>query len=128
MQQSIDDRAVELPSKINTEALRRLYPLHIRAPSDMERLMRLVDTAHSRGVEIWLLAPPRSETASKLIGPNGKERLSEAVKQLASKLGCRLFSPAHFWPDNLFTDQAHLNIEGRARFLAELKAAAKEQL
>lgn len=119
----IAERPVELPRRIREARLQLIYPLHIRPPSDMQRLKRLVDTARSRGVEVWLLAPPRSELAATLMGLEVNEQLSAAIEQLARSLDCKMFAPAKFWPNHLFRDQAHLNIEGRTRFLAELRAA-----
>lgn len=110
------------PFFVDKDLLARLYPLFLRPPREVERLRLQIARAREKGIEIVLLAPPRSTTAASYIGKDASKQIQLHLAAVAEKFGLPLFQPAFAWPDNLFVDQAHLNRTGASRFQQELAA------
>jgi hypothetical protein len=110
------------PFYIDQDLLARLYPLFLRPPREAGRLRLQIARAREKGIEIVLLAPPRSTAAANYIGEDVTLQIRKHLAAVAEGLGLPLFQPAVAWPDNLFVDQAHLNRAGARRFQEELAA------
>ena len=115
------ERPIDRPYSLKAATLENLYPIHVRTPREEARLVALVRQATARGVEVILVAPPRSEAAVRLNGRARTASLQRAIQDLAIRLDVPVFAPVGPWPDSLFTDQAHLNRAGRERFLSALR-------
>lgn len=115
------ERPIDRPYNLRADTLERLYPIHVRPPREEARLAALVGQARARGVDVILVAPPRSETAVRLNGKARTADLQREIEDLATRLDVPVFAPVGPWADSLFTDQAHLNRAGRDRFLDALR-------
>lgn len=96
------------------------YPLHLRLPKHPEVLEAAQRMAAENGVDLILIAPPRSEFAANAMGAEATEMLRLHFQALAHHLNLPLFQPSAAWPNDHFIDAAHMNRSGRARFLNEL--------
>lgn len=106
---------------IDEERLAAIYPLRLHQPRCRQRLEALIQRASAQGAKLTLVLPPRSQAARQLIGPAQSDELRQLAEQLADQLGVSLFAPKGPWPNEQFTDHAHLNVKGRAHFLRALK-------
>lgn len=109
------------PQTIDQALLKASYPLTIRPPCDEPRLTAAVRRAQAQGTRVVLIAPPRSPTGERWLGPVQSQAVSAEIRGLAARLGVPLFEPNRPWPDAEFTDHAHLNARGRAQFAAFLR-------
>ena len=98
----------------------KLYPLHLRFPAPPEALETALTMAAAAGVEVILIAPPRSQAAANAMGAEATETLRLHFQALAYRLNLPLFQPSAVWPNDHFIDAAHMSRRGRARFLNEL--------
>ncbi len=113
-------QSLDATSVIEPEALKISHPLHLREPRQPGRLAGILQEARDRGVEIVLVVPPRAQTAADHMGAEAQQTLQAHLAALAGNWGLPLFAPAPAWPDSYFVDHAHMNAQGRARFLAEI--------
>lgn len=118
----IPDLEADHPFRIDEKKLRRRYPMHLHEPYHEAGLLELIGSAREKGVEIVLVALPRSRTAARFYSREDAARLRSHLAEVARRLGLPLFATDTFWPDALFLDHGHLNGAGRARFLSELRA------
>jgi hypothetical protein len=105
---------------VQSDVLAKNYPLHLRFPRNPEALEEVLKTAVATGVDLILIAPPRSQLAANAMGPQATETLRLHFQALARRLDLPLFQPAAVWPNDHFIDLAHMNRRGRARFMLEL--------
>lgn len=86
-----------------------------------DRWRKLLGQAQKAGTRIVLVEYPRSASASQMLGLEQQENLQTAARLLAEKEELLLFQTERgSWPDTYFADRAHMNANGRARFLQEL--------
>lgn len=107
---------------IDSDEVRKRYPITIRALCDEARLTALVAQARQQATRIILVLPPRSPDADRLLGAAVPSELRNRTLQLATRLGVEVFAPDGPWPNDEFTDLAHVNLRGRAHFLEDLRA------
>ena len=96
------------------------YPLYLRSPRNINELKRLISKAKYQDVQVILIAPPRSQRAAKYIGETGAKKLELHYQNLAKQFDLLLFQTDAFWPNENFSDSAHMNAKGRERFMEEL--------
>ncbi len=96
------------------------YPLHLRFPAHPEALQAALTMAAANGIELILIAPPRSQLAANAMGSEATETLRLHFQTLAHRLNLPLFQPSAVWPNDHFIDAAHMSRRGRTRFLKEL--------
>jgi len=106
--------------EIDPMVMATFYPLTIHQPCLGERLERAVASAKAQGIRVKLIAYPRSPYGQARLGARQEQELAEATRQLAARLGLELLGSTAQWSDAEFTDHAHLNARGRARFMREL--------
>lgn len=106
---------------IRSEDVRKSYPLILQEPHCGKALAALVQRASAQGTRIILLQLPRSQSGAELIGPAQSAELRQLAERLADQLGVALFAPEGPWPNDEFADMAHLNMHGRAHFLATFR-------
>jgi hypothetical protein len=112
---------LDRPQTIDQALLKASYPLAIRPPCDEPRLLAAVRRAQAEGTRVVLIAPPRSPTGERWLGPVQSQAASAEMREMAARLGVPLFEPAGPWLDAGFNDHAHLNAQGRAQFVAALR-------
>lgn len=119
-----DEPAFEATEEVQKKHLSMnvFYPLHLRPPKLTLELQEVLAAARQNGVHVLLVAPPRSFAAGFALGRTAIAALEVHLIRVAKFLDLPLFEPGPIWPNELFTDHAHLNRAGRARFLAELRA------
>lgn len=96
------------------------YPLHLRLPQYPDVLEATLMLASKNGVELILIAPPRSQWAADVMGPEAIETLRLHFQTLSDRLNLPLFQPSAAWSNEHFIDAAHMSRQGRMRFLNEL--------
>jgi hypothetical protein len=111
---------LDRPFETSPRAFAYFYPLHLREPADAVAWAALVQRAREQDAAIILVAPPRSRSAADAMGAAAGEALQRHLKALAQELGVPMFQPGPVWPDDHFIDHAHMNRQGRARFMQEL--------
>lgn len=104
-----------------------VFPLTLHPPSHPQEMRAIAQEARRMGIDVILVAPPRPQTTSEIIGPETVGELAKRLTGLAAELDLPLFRPAPFWPDAFFVDQGHLNLRGRHRFMSELAAWSKQR-
>jgi hypothetical protein len=102
-----------------------LYPMTVHEPHDWAPIEALIRQARQQGCEVVFLMPPRSALAARLQGMQALAALDAQAEAFAARLGVRLIKTAEVWPDELFLDSAHLNLQGRERWRRELKASGR---
>ncbi len=85
----------------------------------------MLDRAHHRGIDIYLIAPPLPQVVADYIGADGTALLEQHIHDTAELIGLPLLYNGEFWPNALFLNAGHLNSDGRARFMEELTDAWK---
>ena len=106
--------------RVSRGALKMFYPLHLRAPEHRQGWIDHIAFARRNGVQVILVAPPRSQTAAQALGAEASSALQVHLASLAQDLGVPLFQPGPVWPDDCFIDTAHMSRHGRTRFMREL--------
>lgn len=103
-------------------AVKGLYPLRFDDLCDPARWQALAQAARGGGLQIVLVAMPRSGFARQIIGAGDMARFHRAARQMANRFGWRFFDPdaADNWPDAAFVDQAHLSAAGVQAFAMAL--------
>jgi hypothetical protein len=96
------------------------YPLYLRLPQYPDLLEATLMLASKNGVELILIAPPRSQWAADVMGPEATETLRLHFQTLSDRLNLPLFQPSAVWSNEHFIDAAHMSRQGRTRFLNEL--------
>ena len=96
------------------------YPLYLRLPQYPDVLEAALMLASKNGVELILIAPPRSQWAADVMGPEATETLRLHFQTLSDRLNLPLFQPSGVWSNEHFVDAAHMSRQGRMRFLNEL--------
>lgn len=104
------------------EVLARAYPPRLIDAPHPERLAALIEQAKRQDAGLLFVALPISEHAASYIGPEYREEFGRHLKEFAERFAVEAWSPAYSWSDDHFTDQAHMNAKGRARFTRELRA------
>lgn len=115
-----EPRGLDRPQEIDPVVMATFYPLTIHQPCLGERLARAVASARAQGIRVTLIAYPRSPYGKARLGSEQERELTAATRQLAKQLGLELLGSTGQWSDAEFTDHAHLNAQGRARFMANL--------
>lgn len=116
----IEPAALDRGQTIDPQKLATFYPLTFHGPCDPARLGGLIDLARTKGTKVVLVLPPRSPMGESVMGGADAARLRTEAEGLAARLEIPLFAPLSGWQDGQFVDHAHLNAQGRARFMAEL--------
>ena len=106
---------------IDAEQINQIYPPILHEPHCRERLNNLAETANAKDVELVLVLPPRSRFSSDMLGNEFNADLTTRAKKLAEEIDASLLVMSGVWPDSHFIDHAHLNQQGRDRFLQELR-------
>jgi hypothetical protein len=96
------------------------YPLYLRLPQYPDVLEAALMLASKNGAELILIAPPRSQWAADVMGPEATETLRLHFQTLSDRLNLPLFQPSGVWSNEHFVDAAHMSRQGRMRFLNEL--------
>lgn len=117
-----DPDDVAAAQAIDPQEVRTRYPIAIRAMCDEARLVGMVAQARKQDTRIVLVLPPRSPAADRLLGAAVTSELRRRTELLAARLGVEVFAPDGPWPNDEFTDLAHVNLRGRAHFLKDLRA------
>lgn len=105
----------------NTIKLTDLYPVHLHQPFEAAQLSEVVALAKSKGVELYFLAPPRSELAAKFQGDAAMAAQNAHAQAVADGFGVELIDIGPVWPDRYFIDQGHLNLAGQHHLVQELR-------
>ena len=105
----------------NRPKLRDLYPLNLRQPFEAAELSDVLALAKSKDVEVYFLAPPRSELAAKYQGETAMAAQNDHAQAVADRFGVNLIDIGPVWPDTYFIDQGHVNLAGQQRFVQELR-------
>lgn len=105
----------------DTSELGRYYPAKLLSPKAFDVLEPVMAEGRRNGVEVTLVAMPRSETALRFLGDEFNTGYDASLAALRARFSNRVWEPARFWPDHYFADHAHMNLAGRARFLAEFE-------
>jgi hypothetical protein len=116
----IDAKELDATFFVRPDDLVNLYPLRLRLPKDPKALEKVLKDANAAGVELILVAPPRSQLAADAMGIEANQTLQQHYQALALNMKLPLFYPATAWPDDHFIDTAHMNRRGRTRFMEEL--------
>lgn len=96
------------------------YPLYLRFPGYPDALESALMLASANGVELILIAPPRSQLAENVMGSEATETLKLHFQTISLRLKLPLFQPSGVWSNDHFIDTAHMSRRGRTRFLNEL--------
>ena len=94
--------------------------LRLRSPAHPEALEVAISIAAANGVDLILIAPPRSQLFANVTGPEATEALHLHFQTIAHQLNLPIFQPSAVWSNEYFIDAGHMNGRGRARFLDEL--------
>lgn len=105
--------------------LKERFPMLLRKPLNPSSIRDIVSDAHAKGIEVYLIAPPRRQAVVDYIGTDEAVRLEQHVRNTAAEMALPLLYDGGTWPDSLFVDVSHLNRAGRARFMSELARAWK---
>lgn len=115
-----EPRQLDRAQDIDPTVMATFYPLTIHAPCQEKRLARAVASARAQDIRVTLIVYPRSPYGRTRLGARQERELEEATRNMAARLGLGVLGPASGWSDAEFTDHAHLNVRGRARFMANL--------
>ena len=88
-----------------------------RSPVNEFYLSKMVELARHRGIAVNFLVMPFNED----VAHPDKEYYERyyAILDKAGLHGC--YNTGHWWPNELFADEHHLNVEGTAKLGAELR-------
>ncbi len=114
------DTELDMPFRIEPD-LSKFYPLVFLDEEPSARMKVLVERARRQGTRIILFLPPRAPTAARFIGERQILELQQRALAMSEALGIELFAPQASWQDQDFTDRAHLNRQGRAKLMADLR-------
>ena len=106
---------------IDLSKIHLFYPLRFEGPCYPNRFESLVKTAKLNGTRVVLMIPPRSPAGEALLGKQASDEVMSRAKQLARRMGIEVLVPGGQWANNEFVDHAHVNSQGRAHFLVELR-------
>ena len=98
----------------------RSYGASVHSPRDPAALRAALAEAKRRGTEVLWIAMPRSQAAAEVLGIGFETAFARELDGFARRFSAVVWRPAKFWPNELFIDQAHMNENGRARFIGEL--------
>lgn len=112
---------IDRSQRINPRAMKAVYPLKLHLPSCRERLDRLLAQAKAQGAQVAFFLPPRSQVALTYMSPEQVAEIEELARRVARETGVPLFVPHGPWDNFYFKDNSHFNLQGRARFGAELR-------
>ena len=112
---------LDRPQLIDPAALRRLYPLVLHEPCDIDRFAELVNRAKKQHTRVALLLLPRSPAAIAVVGARTDTAIGWHAEKLASRLGVTIVPLTGPWRNAEFVDQAHVNREGRRHVVADLR-------
>lgn len=115
-----EPRRLDRAQQINPALVATFYPLTLHPPCQGDRLARAVARAKVQGTRVTLLMPPRSPYGQARLGAAQERELTAETRRLADRLGIDLLVPSAGWNDGDFVDHAHLNAQGRARFLRDI--------
>jgi len=98
----------------------RSYAARAHSPRHPSALRDALAAAKRNGTEVIWIAMPRSQAAAEVLGPGFETSFARELDEFASRFSAVVWRPAKFWPNKLFIDRAHMNEDGRARFVDEL--------
>lgn len=117
---TLEAEKLDADFSVKPAEIRKYYSLHLRFAVRTEALEAALRMAAATGVELILIAPPRSQAAANAMGAEATETLRLHFQTLAHRLNLPLFQPSAVWPNDHFIDAAHMSRRGRTRFLNEL--------
>ena len=103
------------------EAFSNFYPVRFHPVREPEALIRALDEARHRGLRIVFMEMPLSQTLAGYLGEDFRREKATALHEFARNFDAEILSVASSWPDNHFSDRAHVNKVGRARFIRALQ-------
>ncbi len=112
---------IDREQAIDPRVMREVYPLKLHFPSCRKRLDRLIARARQQGVETAFFLAPRSEAALTFMPAGQNAALEQLARSLARDVDLPIFAPPGPWSNAFYKDNSHFNLQGRARFDAELR-------
>jgi len=119
-----NQEAAELYHSFNGDlsGYKYLYPVTLRFPKEPDKLRSALRRANESRLRVVLLTFPRSETLVNYLGETDVRADNENMEAFAKLFGLSLWRVADAWPDDHFSDQAHMNARGRQRFVDAMRA------
>ncbi len=119
-QKSVALNNIDRAYRVRHNWIKSLFPIRPGATRDYADLVSAIADLRSVGTKVILIAPPFSQLAHDLSGPDAFDQVAMLARDLSQETGAPLFMPQQPWPNMLYIDSSHLNRAGREKFRRQL--------